>query len=110
MLAYYPFNGNANDESGNGNNGTVNGATLTTDRFGNVDAAYDFDGNSYIQSSGNNLPDGERTVSLWLYSNNIGSGPLGRSVLGYGIGSSGPPFSGAWVMTLDNNVSEDGRK
>lgn len=27
LIAYYPFNGNANDESGNGNNGAVNGAT-----------------------------------------------------------------------------------
>lgn len=24
LVAYYPFNGNANDESGNGNHGTVN--------------------------------------------------------------------------------------
>jgi hypothetical protein len=31
LVAYYPFNGNANDESGNGNNGTVNGAALTID-------------------------------------------------------------------------------
>ncbi|MEI6752622.1 MAG: LamG-like jellyroll fold domain-containing protein [Paludibacter sp.] len=44
LVAYYPFNGNANDESGNGNNGTVNDATLTTDRFGNVGKAYSFDG------------------------------------------------------------------
>ena len=35
LVGYWPFNGNANDESGNGNNGTVNGATLTSDRFGN---------------------------------------------------------------------------
>jgi hypothetical protein len=37
LVAWYPFNGNANDESGNGNDGTVNGATLTADRnsFGN---------------------------------------------------------------------------
>ncbi|MCK4447097.1 MAG: hypothetical protein KAW56_08445 [Candidatus Marinimicrobia bacterium] len=34
LIAYYPFNGNANDESVNGNDGTVVGATLTTDRFG----------------------------------------------------------------------------
>ncbi len=34
LVGYWPFNGNANDESGSGNNGTVNGATLTTDRFG----------------------------------------------------------------------------
>jgi hypothetical protein len=46
LIAYYPFNGNANDESGNGNNGTVDGATLTNDRFGNENKAYRFDGNS----------------------------------------------------------------
>jgi hypothetical protein len=34
LVGWWPFNGNANDECGNGNNGTVNGATLTTDRFG----------------------------------------------------------------------------
>ena len=50
LVAYYPFNGNANDESGNGNDGTVNGATLTTDRFGNTDQAYSFDGNDYIST------------------------------------------------------------
>ncbi|MCP3693720.1 MAG: BACON domain-containing protein, partial [Planctomycetaceae bacterium] len=48
LVAYYPFNGNANDESGNGNNGTVNGATLSTDRNGNAASAYDFDGFSII--------------------------------------------------------------
>jgi hypothetical protein len=44
LVGYWPFCGNAIDESGNGNNGTVNGATLTNDRFGNVNSAYDFDG------------------------------------------------------------------
>ena len=44
LVTYYSFNGNANDESVNGNNGTVNGATLTTDRFGNANKAYSFDG------------------------------------------------------------------
>lgn len=42
-VAYYPFNGNANDAIGV-LNGTVNGATLTTDRFGNANSAYSFDG------------------------------------------------------------------
>ena len=32
LVAYYPFNGNASDENGNGNNGTAQGATLTVDR------------------------------------------------------------------------------
>ena len=49
LVAYYPFNGNANDASGNGNNGIVNGATLTEDRYGISNQAYNFDGtSSYI--------------------------------------------------------------
>jgi len=49
LIAFYPFNGNANDESGNGNHGTVYGASLVKDRFGNADSAYSFDGvNDYI--------------------------------------------------------------
>ncbi len=44
LQAYYPFNGNANDESGNGNDGIVNGATLTLDRNGETNSAYNFDG------------------------------------------------------------------
>ncbi|OQX75191.1 MAG: hypothetical protein B6D64_12120 [Bacteroidetes bacterium 4484_276] len=54
LVAYYPFNANANDESGNGNDGTVNGATLTTDRFGNENSAYNFDGiNDFIDCGHN---------------------------------------------------------
>jgi hypothetical protein len=44
LVAYYPFNGNANDASGNGNHGILYGAVLTQDRFGNPNRAYDFDG------------------------------------------------------------------
>jgi hypothetical protein len=46
LVGWWPFNGNANDESGNGNNGTVNGATLTIDRFGNNNMAYNFNGST----------------------------------------------------------------
>lgn len=50
LIGWWPFNGNANDESGNGNHGTVNGATLTSDRFGNSNQAYNFDGvNDFIE-------------------------------------------------------------
>ncbi len=44
LVGWWPFNGDAADESGNGNNGTVNGATPTTDRNGVENAAYSFDG------------------------------------------------------------------
>lgn len=43
LIAYYPFNGNASDEVGDCD-GQVRGATLTQDRFGNDDSAYQFDG------------------------------------------------------------------
>ncbi|MDM8559049.1 LamG domain-containing protein [Candidatus Parabeggiatoa sp. HSG14] len=46
LVVYYPFNGNANDVSGNGHHGTVNGATLSKDRFENADSAYSFDGSN----------------------------------------------------------------
>ncbi len=71
LAAYYPFNGNANDESGNGNNGTVNGATLTQDRFGNPDSAYSFDGlNDYIMISSSPSLDirGNLTIAAWVYN------------------------------------------
>jgi len=48
LVAYYPFNGNANDQSANGNNGTVNGATLAMNRFGVPNQAYYFNGNAGI--------------------------------------------------------------
>ena len=71
LVAYYPFCNNANDISGNGNNGTVNGATLTDDRFGTVNSAYSFNGsNSYIDFGNLNYistgVSGEFTVSFWV--------------------------------------------
>ncbi len=44
LIGWWPFNGNANDESINTNDGTVIGATLTTDRFGITNRAFSFDG------------------------------------------------------------------
>jgi len=44
QIAWYPFTGNANDQSGNNLNGIVNGATLVIDRFGNSSNAYSFNG------------------------------------------------------------------
>jgi len=61
LVAHYPFNGNANDQSGNGNDGTVYGATLTTDRFESLNNAYEFDGaDDYIEMiSAQSLESGE---------------------------------------------------
>ena len=68
-IAYYTFSGNAVDESGNGEDGTVNGAVLTTDRFDDADAAYSFNGtDQYIQTplTSNQLP---LSFSVWFKSN-----------------------------------------
>ncbi len=85
LVAYYPFNGNANDESGNNINPTYKGEgiTLTTDRFGNPDKAYYFDGNtgSYIRMPADNLPTNSRTISLWFNVPDVSNRP---GLLGYG--------------------------
>ena len=71
LIAYYPFNGNANDESGNGNHGTVNGATLTEDRFGNVEQAYTFDGiNDFIDISNISGLISSQGISLSIWTKN----------------------------------------
>jgi hypothetical protein len=70
LVGYWPFNGNAKDESGNGNNGKVNGATLTADRFGKPNKAYNFDGSSWIEL--NQLTEinnsNQLAVSIWVNS------------------------------------------
>jgi hypothetical protein len=70
LVAYYPFNGNANDASGNGHNGTNQGAVLVTDRFGIANAAYRFDGtSSFIDLSMNPPITGLQTtfsISGWM--------------------------------------------
>ena len=69
LVGWWPFNGNAIDSSGNGNNGTVNGATLTTDRFGNINSAYIFDGiNDWININNSNSlnPPSQITISAWV--------------------------------------------
>jgi fibronectin type 3 domain-containing protein len=73
LVAYYPFNGNATDESGKGNDGTVNGATLVPDKFGNLDRAYSFDGvNDYINcGKGTSMDLSTFSVSYWVKSDHV---------------------------------------
>jgi len=74
LVAYYPFNGNANDESGNGNHGTEHGGVLlTADRFGNDNSAYSFDGmDDYIEIIDNGFSKGDSfSLSLWININGI---------------------------------------
>ncbi len=71
LVAYYPFNGNANDESANGYNGIIHRASLTTDRFGNTSAFY-FDGASSISVPGFNAEPQNFSISLWFQATSNG--------------------------------------
>ncbi|MEJ6492783.1 MAG: T9SS type A sorting domain-containing protein, partial [Flavobacteriales bacterium] len=70
LVGWWPFNGNANDESGNGNNGTVNGASLANDRNAVTNSAYSFDGTDWIEVNHNAMFDFQTnnaiTVSTWF--------------------------------------------
>ncbi len=76
LVGWWPFNFNSNDESGNGNNGTVNGALPCLDRFSNPVSAYEFNGSnsSIFISNAFDLP--VRTSNIWFLttiSTNINS-------------------------------------
>jgi hypothetical protein len=69
LVAQYLFNGNANDNTGHGHDGTVYGPIMAPDRFGNPDGAYYFDGlDDYIE-----VPDDPelkpQSVSLVIWVN-----------------------------------------
>jgi hypothetical protein len=70
LVAYYPFTGNANDSSGNKINGTVQGASLTADRFGNLNSAYNFNGTSNYIVLSNTFLNGaivtQMSYSIWF--------------------------------------------
>jgi len=73
LLAFYPFSGNANDASGNAQNGTTYNVSSTKDRFGNVNSAYAFGGNptggvSYISIPSNNIQTNNFSYSAWYYT------------------------------------------
>jgi hypothetical protein len=71
LVAYYPFNGNANDASGNGNNGSTENVLFVADRFGNSSSAVLFSGqlgtNCAIDCPTlNSLPYFAITYSCWF--------------------------------------------
>ena len=95
LVAYYPFNGNANDQTINGNHGIVSGATLTADRFGNPNNAYHFDGiNDDITGSVNNWPlyKSPRTISVWATLHTL-------------VGQSSNNFFLTYGQETDNNLN-----
>ena len=75
LVGYWPFNGNVNDESGNGNNGSNPVGSFTTDRFNTVNSSFygsgsgtPLPGSGMYLSSMNNFPFGNssRSISVWF--------------------------------------------
>ena len=68
LVAYYPFNGNVLDESGNGNHGTVKAnLDLVEDRFGSKDKAYSFDrGHIQVENNPTLQMSDALTISAWI--------------------------------------------
>lgn len=103
LFAYYPLDGNANDASGNGNDGNINGAVLTSDRFNNPNSAYQFDGNSddiTTSSSSTLRVDTELTFTAWINVEDKGQR--------HSLAAQGTIFdtSGNWQLfiTSDNRI------
>ena len=119
LVAYYPFNGNANDESGNANNGVVNGATSTTDRHGIAGKAYSFDGvNDNIDLGDKPAFDfgtSDFTFSLWFQTSGE---QINKYIIGkyhgvnppaYGIGTHGHTKGYAFLYDGGESVSVEAR-
>jgi uncharacterized protein (TIGR02145 family) len=97
VIAYYPFNGNTNDESGNANHGLAkNGAMLDTDRFGNPNSAYYFDGvDDYIEIlDATSLRPVDISISGWFNFSTV-SGDV-RSLIGKTVGSNWQDSFSMW--------------
>ncbi|HXD93429.1 MAG TPA: PKD domain-containing protein [Bacteroidia bacterium] len=103
LVGYWPCTGNANDSSGNGNNGVVTNATLTADRFGNANAAYNYNGTANITASLSTPVTGDWSVSGWYYKTG-GTNYNAEYFLSFGTtpNGNGLGFGGA------NNLCEPG--
>jgi uncharacterized protein (TIGR02145 family) len=105
LVGYWPFCGNANDASGNNNNGTVNGATLTNDRFGNANSAYSFNGvSSKIQIPDANIIDFSNNYTLCAWYNTSSSTQLDQVILGKGGLTGG---TGYQLLVNGNNTPKN---
>jgi len=101
LVAWYPFDGNANDESGNGNDGVVYGAELTIDRLGLENSAFTFDGYTHhvgIDDQPQMLPS-QISLSAWV---NIPSDYTGGNAVGRVIRSR---FFGYTLTFLETSQS-----
>jgi formylglycine-generating enzyme required for sulfatase activity len=102
LVAYYPFNGNGKDETGQGKDGIVVDAILTKDRLGRPNQAYAFDGTKSRIDLPDNLfgPDvSEASFAAWVSPNreNLKKSTTSHHILNKGASS------GEMTMNLDED-------
>lgn len=95
LVAQWRFDGNTFDSSGNGNTGTPTNLTATTDKNGNANSAYSFDGSTSFVGIADapTLDPSTLTMTAWVYItayNSNGSGVLAK--LNQGSTISNPPY------------------
>lgn len=74
LLAYYPFDGNSGDESGNGFNATNASAVLTADRFSRSQSAFQFNGTNALVHALVNVSETSYSVSFWFRTTSANTG------------------------------------
>ena len=112
LVAYYPFNGNANDQTASNLDGIVHDAVLTTDRKGVADAAYLFDGlNDHIQVPHNELLNlaGDYSISLWtkIAGDQEPQNGINDILRKWNGDAQGYPFSISYLNPLADDAHED---
>lgn len=73
QLAYYPFDGDANDDADDFDPTAVVSVTYSEDRHGNVNSAAKFDGDASIIEvpNGDQLLGEKVTISMWMYLDTV---------------------------------------
>jgi hypothetical protein len=99
----YTFCGNALDISGNNYHGQPLSPTLTTDRFGNPDKAYDFNGTSDYILVGDepDLGTNDFSIEVWFYPRNIPPSP-GARLVSKGASIFGTPSNAGFTIKVRN--------
>ncbi len=102
LIGYWPGDGNANDESGNNNHGTLkNGATFGS---GQVGQAFSFDGvDDYVEAPDSSLwafGTSDLTIDLWANFQSLGSGDVPHPEVIFIGNNEGAGELNKWVFAL----------
>ena len=102
LVGYWSLDSNANDQSGNNNNGTVSNATLTNGHDGAANSAYDFNGTTSAITVAHNASIDDLSafsISFWAKVRSVGENNQGYFISKEDGGNHG------WVFQVYPNVN-----